>query len=174
MSHAAGAAIVAERAPQRGGPYRSLPDFCRRTRVSVEIVINLVRVGAFDGLGMRREELLVQVPLVHAQVVGTQGAQPSAPGGAAQRSPRDGRPPRPAGLPSARPVDALTAGDRRGTRGDATLAETRGTSEAAVLAAGQGEALQLATDDSSERCRSCRRGATARRSPSSSRCWAST
>ena len=68
MSHAAGAAIVAERAPERGGPYRSLPDFCRRTRVSVEIVINLVRVGAFDALGVRREELLVQVPLVHAQV----------------------------------------------------------------------------------------------------------
>jgi error-prone DNA polymerase len=68
MSHAAGAAIVAERTPERGGPYRSLPDFCRRTRVSVEIVINLVRVGAFDELGTRREELLVQVPLVHAQV----------------------------------------------------------------------------------------------------------
>ena len=48
MSRAAGAAIVAERAPERGGPYRSLADFCRRTRVSVEIVINLVRVGAFD------------------------------------------------------------------------------------------------------------------------------
>ncbi len=73
MSHAAGAAIVTERAPQRGGPYRSLSDFCRRTRVSVEIVINLVRVGAFDGLGARREELLVQVPLVHAQVVSGRG-----------------------------------------------------------------------------------------------------
>ena len=83
MSHAAGAAIVTERAPQRGGPYRSLSDFCRRTRVSVEIVINLVRVGAFDGLGARREELLVQVPLVHAQVVGTRGAPagPRAAGG---------------------------------------------------------------------------------------------
>ena len=74
MSRAAGEAIVAERAPERGGPYRSLPDFCRRTRVSAEIVINLVRVGAFDALGTRREELLVQVPLVHAQVMGTHGA----------------------------------------------------------------------------------------------------
>jgi error-prone DNA polymerase len=72
MSGAAAAAIVAGRAPERGGPYRSLPDFCRRTRVSVEIVVNLVRVGAFDALGTRREELLVQVPLVHAQVTGTQ------------------------------------------------------------------------------------------------------
>ncbi len=82
MSHAAGAAIVAERAPERGGPYRSLPDFCRRTRVSVEIVINLVRVGAFDGLGVRREELLVQVPLVHAQVFGASGVGGRAAGGA--------------------------------------------------------------------------------------------
>ena len=71
MSGAAAAAIVAGRAPERGGSYRSLPDFCRRARVSVEIVVNLVRVGAFDGLGARREELLVQVPLVHAQVMGT-------------------------------------------------------------------------------------------------------
>ena len=74
MSQAAIAAIVRERAPERGGPYRSLPDFCRRTRVSIEIVINLVRVGAFDGLGVRREELLVQVPLVHAQITRTKGA----------------------------------------------------------------------------------------------------
>jgi error-prone DNA polymerase len=70
MSHAASAAIVHERGEERGGPYVSLPDFCRRTRVSVEIVANLVRVGAFDGLGVRREELVAQVPLVHAQVTG--------------------------------------------------------------------------------------------------------
>jgi error-prone DNA polymerase len=75
MSQAAIAAIVRERTPERGGPYRSLADFCRRTRVSVEIVINLVRVGAFDELGVRREELLVQVPLVHAQVTGTRDAR---------------------------------------------------------------------------------------------------
>jgi error-prone DNA polymerase len=75
MSQAAGAAVVRERALERGGPYRSLADFCRRTRVSVEIVINLVRVGAFDELGVRREELLVQVPLVHAQATGTRGAR---------------------------------------------------------------------------------------------------
>jgi error-prone DNA polymerase len=95
MSHAASVAIVAERAPERGGPYRSLPDFCRRTRVSVEIVINLVRLGAFDGLGVRREELLVQVPLLHAQVFAAGSA----------------------GAPAARPGDALPGGDRRGTGG---------------------------------------------------------
>ena len=55
---------------------------------------------------------------------------------------------RPAGLPSARPVDALTAGDRRGAPGDACSSpRPGGPSEAAVLAAGQGEALQLAIDD---------------------------
>ena len=48
--------------------------------MSVEIVENLVRVGAFDALGVRREELLVQVPLVHARVMGSRP-------GSAQRSP---------------------------------------------------------------------------------------
>jgi len=102
MSHAATEAIVRERgdggveaaeATGASHPYTSLADFCRRTRVSVEIVTNLVRVGAFDALGVRREELLVQVPIVHAQVVGkapgsaggTRGSPsaPEAPAGSA-------------------------------------------------------------------------------------------
>ena len=82
MSGGAIRAIVAQRAPENGGPYRSLGDFCERTRVSVEIVENLVRVGAFDALGVRREELLVQVPLIHARVMGLRP-------GSAQRSPSD-------------------------------------------------------------------------------------
>ena len=53
--------------------------------MSVEIVINLVRVGAFDGLGIRREELLVQVPLVHAQVMGMKGAPSGRAAGGAGR-----------------------------------------------------------------------------------------
>ena len=141
MSHAAGAAIVAERVPERGGPYRSLPDFCRRTRVSVEIVINLVRVGAFDGLGARREELLVQVPLVHAQVVSGRIA-----GGAG------------AGRTHDRPRTATSDGsDRKAADGrlaDETPARPRAAGGAAgwcgetgVLAAREGEALQLATDE---------------------------
>ena len=81
MSAAAMQAIVAQRAPVAGGPYRSLGDFCTRTRVSVEIVENLVRVGAFDGLGVRREELLVQVPLIHARVMGASGRAERAPVG---------------------------------------------------------------------------------------------
>ena len=124
MSRAAGAAIVAERAPERGGPYRSLPDFCRRTRVSVEIVINLVRVGAFDALGTRREELLVQVPLVHAQVMGTR-----APAGrTAGRQGESGR-----GFAAAAamsPADGLSREEPR-----------EGPEQS------QGEALQLAIDD---------------------------
>jgi error-prone DNA polymerase len=168
MSRAAGEAIVAERAPERGGPYRSLPDFCRRTRVSVEIVINLVRVGAFDALGTRREELLVQVPLVHAQVMGTRGAFAGRAEGGAGRSGRrfaaastapqaDGpsreeRPSHPA-PPSARPVDALTADDRRRDTPGAALAKAgrpprdeRPANEGGETQP-QGEALQLAIDD---------------------------
>ena len=104
-------AIVAQRAPENGGPYRSLGDFCERTRVSVEIVENLVRVGAFDALGVRREELLVQVPLIHARVMGLRP-------GSAQRSPSDA-----VGLPRwARWLD----GGRRAGRG------SRGALEAAT------------------------------------------
>ncbi|MCX6371826.1 MAG: DNA polymerase III subunit alpha [Actinobacteria bacterium] len=43
-------------------PYTSLADFVARTRVSREIAENLVRLGAFDALGVRREELVAHVP----------------------------------------------------------------------------------------------------------------
>jgi error-prone DNA polymerase len=46
-----------------------------RTRVSREIAENLVRLGAFDALGVRREELVAQVPLLYA------GAKPAGRGG---------------------------------------------------------------------------------------------
>ena len=52
-------------------PYTSLADFVARTRVSREIAENLVRLGAFDALGVRREELVAQVPLLYA------GARPA-------------------------------------------------------------------------------------------------
>jgi len=157
MSHTASAAIVAERAPERGGLYCSLPDFCRRTRASVEIVINLVRVGAFDGLGVRREELLVQVPLVHAQVFGTTGGRVgrTAGGGggsgrgfaAASPMPQAGRSsreerPSPPPPPSVRPVDVPVDDDRREARG-ASLAMTERTDGLGA----PGEALRLATDE---------------------------
>jgi len=68
MSAAARRAIVAARGE---GPYRSLSDFVGRTRVSREIAENLARLGAFDALGVRREELVAQVPLLYA------GAKPA-------------------------------------------------------------------------------------------------
>ncbi len=37
-----------------------------RTRVSREIAENLARLGAFDALGVRREELVAQMPLLYA------------------------------------------------------------------------------------------------------------
>jgi error-prone DNA polymerase len=52
-------------------PYTSLSDFVGRTRVSREIAENLARLGAFDALGVRREELVAQVPLLYA------GARPA-------------------------------------------------------------------------------------------------
>ena len=64
-------------------PYTSLADFVGRTRVSREITENLARLGAFDALGVRREELVAQVPLLYA------GAR------AAARSP-----PQPAAIPA--------------------------------------------------------------------------
>jgi hypothetical protein len=206
MSHAAGAAIVAERAPERGGPYRSLPDFCRRTRVSVEIVINLVRVGGFDGLGVRREELLVQVPLVHAQVSGGGGGG----GGGLGVPVAASRPPRlwPGGLRAGEGVPVAASRPRRlrqhrkgsAAQGDhrppphpppARAVRHRLTTGAAPAATPSPNPRQRATTapfwpptrakrcswrstKSSGRCRSCRRGAPARRSRSSSRCSAST
>jgi error-prone DNA polymerase len=73
MSAAARAAIVRER------PYVSLADFVERTRVSREITGNLVRLGAFDGLGVRREELVTQVPLLYAGMRPGGAAKPRGP-----------------------------------------------------------------------------------------------
>jgi error-prone DNA polymerase len=68
MSAAARRVIVETR---RDRPYASLADFVGRTRVSREIAENLARLGAFDALGVRREELVAQVPLLYA------GARPA-------------------------------------------------------------------------------------------------
>jgi error-prone DNA polymerase len=86
--------------------------------VSVEIVINLVRVGAFDGFGVRREELLVQVPLVHAQVAKGAGERASE-----------------------------TRGSGRGLAVGGFAGPSCGASDGSVLAAAADEALQFATDE---------------------------
>ncbi|MEZ5126222.1 MAG: DNA polymerase III subunit alpha [Thermoleophilia bacterium] len=59
-------------------PYVSLADFVARTRVSREIAENLVRLGAFDGLGVRREELVAQVPLLYASARAVRHNTPDA------------------------------------------------------------------------------------------------
>ncbi|MEI6450539.1 MAG: OB-fold nucleic acid binding domain-containing protein, partial [Actinomycetes bacterium] len=61
--------------PRPPRPYRSLADFVARTRVSREVAENLARLGAFDALGVRREELVAHVPLLYA------GARPAGRGG---------------------------------------------------------------------------------------------
>ncbi len=94
MSAAARRAIVAARedghdSEPSAGPVRSftsLPDFVARTRVSREITENLARLGAFDALGVRREELVAQVPLLYA---GARPARRAASGAIASGSPAD-------------------------------------------------------------------------------------
>ncbi len=73
-------------APLPPRPYRSLADFVVRTGVSREIAENLVRVGAFDALGVRREELLPQLPLLYAgtRPTGRRRGAGAAAGGAAR------------------------------------------------------------------------------------------
>jgi len=55
--------VVAER--QRHGPFRSLPDFLRRTPATLKrpAIENLIWVGGFDGSGLTRRELLWQAGL---------------------------------------------------------------------------------------------------------------
>ena len=50
-----------ERIVERRGdvPFDGLPDFCRRTRLPRSIVENLIRAGAMDGFGSRRDLLWV-------------------------------------------------------------------------------------------------------------------
>ena len=47
----------------RGGPYRSLFEFVQRTGLSNEASTNLIRIGAFDDLGLNRRELIWQLGL---------------------------------------------------------------------------------------------------------------
>jgi len=58
----AGATRVQEER-DRAGDYRSLFDFVQRTGLGREAVTNLIRVGAFDALGLNRRELIWQLGL---------------------------------------------------------------------------------------------------------------
>ena len=108
-----------------GRPYTSLADFVERTRTSVEISENLVRIGAFDALGTRREELLAQLPLLYA--------------GRDRRTPSDARMPRAGGHGAAQTGAAAFPAGRRPSRGAA--------GPAAQSASDSGEALRLMTDE---------------------------
>jgi error-prone DNA polymerase len=55
-----------EDARDRGGPFRSLRDFCWRTGLRREAGENLIRAGAFDAFGLNRRELLWQLGLVYS------------------------------------------------------------------------------------------------------------
>jgi error-prone DNA polymerase len=61
VGDAAGARIEHERTV--GGPFVSLFDFVQRTGVSREVTQNLIRIGAFDGFGLNRRELIWQLGL---------------------------------------------------------------------------------------------------------------
>ena len=84
--------IEAPRSSLPPRPYFSLADFVERTRTSVEITENLVRVGAFDTLGTRREELLAQLPILYAGI-----SRRTSAGGASRPTAARDRPTRDAG-----------------------------------------------------------------------------
>jgi error-prone DNA polymerase len=56
-------AIRIETERTRGGVYRSLFDFVQRTGLSSNATTNLIRIGAFDDLGLNRRELIWQLGL---------------------------------------------------------------------------------------------------------------
>jgi error-prone DNA polymerase len=65
---------------RRDGPYSSLRDFLRRTGLSREAVENLIAIGAFRELGLRRRELLWQLGLIYRpDVHHAATARPDAP-----------------------------------------------------------------------------------------------
>jgi error-prone DNA polymerase len=70
-------AVVAAR--EEAGPFRSLFDFVHRTGVRARAVENLIRVGAFDELGLNRRELLWQLGLFGGGLQRGRLASPSRP-----------------------------------------------------------------------------------------------
>jgi DNA polymerase-3 subunit alpha len=62
------AALVAERSPGRGGPYRSLEDFLQRVPAGRRETENLILAGAFDGFGLTQPELLFHFDGIYASV----------------------------------------------------------------------------------------------------------
>ena len=67
--------VEAERA--RGGPYQSLFGFVQRTGLGRRATSRLIRAGAFDGLGLRRRELLWQLGLFTGDPAGKAAVAPA-------------------------------------------------------------------------------------------------
>jgi error-prone DNA polymerase len=63
---------------RKGGPYRSLWEFWRRTRLSREAIENLIQVGAFAWTGLHERELLWQLGTFY-QPLGAQTPLPLMP-----------------------------------------------------------------------------------------------
>jgi len=61
--------IVTER--ERAGPYETLFQFIQRTGLSVEIVLNLIQVGAFDSFGLNRRQLIWHIGLFQGKALST-------------------------------------------------------------------------------------------------------
>ena len=59
----AATSLAIERERDRGGPFRSLFDFVQRTGLPRQATENLIRVGAVDGFGLNRRELIWQLGL---------------------------------------------------------------------------------------------------------------
>ncbi len=57
-------------AARKAGPFRSLEDFCARVEVNREGIENLIMVGAFEGFGVPRRELLWQFREIQAGLRG--------------------------------------------------------------------------------------------------------
>ncbi|MBN2203683.1 MAG: DNA polymerase III subunit alpha, partial [Thermoleophilia bacterium] len=133
---AAGAPPAPGPPPGLPRPYTSLPDFVARTRISREIAENLARAGAFDALGVRREELIAQLPLLYAG---------SRPGGRRQGGERAGSR---RGVVTGGATGGMTGGMTGGGRGvdDGRGRQGAGDEAGAPAAAGLDQP-RLALDD---------------------------
>ena len=69
------------------GPYLSLADFCRRTRLSRAAVENLIAIGAFDSFGLSRRRLLWDLPAALREADGALPIAAADPGQAISSEP---------------------------------------------------------------------------------------
>jgi error-prone DNA polymerase len=61
--------IITER--ERAGPYITLFQFIQRTALPIEVVLNLIQVGAFDSFGLNRRQLIWHMGLFQGKALST-------------------------------------------------------------------------------------------------------